>query len=133
MCNLGNEDALANRWFRGVQTTDDKGRVDFDTCFPGWYSGRTIHIHFTVRVGDTDIATSQLFFKDDLSDSIIETEPLYGDRGARDTTNANDGVVHGSPLLDRVLLETERMSDGALLAYKTLVVRSSTADALCTL
>jgi protocatechuate 3,4-dioxygenase beta subunit len=37
----------SKHYFRGVQTTVDNGRVDFDTCFPGWYMGRCIHIHFT--------------------------------------------------------------------------------------
>ncbi|WP_426752119.1 hypothetical protein [Myxococcus sp. Y35] len=43
-CTSGDAEARAARWFRGVQTTDANGRVNFDTCFPGWYSSRTIHI-----------------------------------------------------------------------------------------
>jgi protocatechuate 3,4-dioxygenase beta subunit len=132
MCTFGNEQARAGRWFRGVQTSGSDGRVDFDSCFPGWYSGRTIHIHFTVRVGDTQYVTSQLFFDDTLTDAIIANEPLYDARGKRDTRNTNDEVI-GSASVDDYVFQTRRMDDGAMLAWKTLVVRSSTSDALCDL
>src|SRR6185503_5344320 len=131
MCTQNDAEALASRWFRGVQTTDASGRVDFDTCFPGWYKGRTIHIHFTIRVNDTEYVTSQLFFPDALDDEIVNNEPLYKDRGARDTTNQTDGVVSGEAVGDYTLAYA-RMSDGAMQAWKALVIRSSLADALCT-
>jgi hypothetical protein len=113
-----------------VQTTDADGRVDFDTCFPGWYSSRTIHIHFTIRVNDTEYVTSQLVFDDALSDEIVNTQQLYNTRGARDTTNANDTVISAASAPD-YSFQTQRMSDGALLAWKTLVIRSSLSNASC--
>src|SRR5262249_22940034 len=122
--------ARAARWFRGVQTTDSNGRVDFNTCFPGWYSSRTIHIHFTIRINRTEYVTSQLFFDDALDDETVNTQPLYNARGARDTTNQNDTVIAPSSVADYTF-QTARMSDGAMLAWKTLVVRSSTASTLC--
>jgi len=132
ICTLGDPEAIASRWMRGVQTTDKAGRVDFDTVFPGWYGGRTIHIHFQVRIGGTEYVTSQLFFDDALSDEIIASEPVYSDRGPRDTTNASDGVIGGGDL-DNVLLMAERQSDGAMLAWRALVIRSSAGDPLCQL
>lgn len=130
MCTLGDPEAMASRWMRGVQVTDKDGRVDFDTCFPGWYGGRTIHIHIQIRIGGNDYLTSQLFFDDALCDEIIDGQPIYSDRGPRDTTNANDGVIGGGDI-DNVVLMTERQSDGAMLAWRAIVVRSSTADPLC--
>ncbi|WP_235880298.1 protocatechuate 3,4-dioxygenase [Polyangium aurulentum] len=130
MCTKNDEHALASRFFRGVQTTDADGRVDFDSCFPGWYSGRTIHIHFTVRVGPDEYVTSQLFFPDTLSDEIIATQPIYDERGARDTTNQNDGVIAADAAADYTL-QTAKMPDGALQAWKVLVIRSSLATAQC--
>jgi protocatechuate 3,4-dioxygenase beta subunit len=127
MCTLNDPNALQARWFRGVQTTDAKGRVDFDTCFPGWYSGRTIHIHFTVRLSGTEYVTSQLYFDDALDDEIVETQPLYDTRGARDTKNASDHIYPGSGYV----FQTQRTPDGAMLAWKTLVIRSSTSTQLC--
>ncbi|NBD11267.1 dioxygenase family protein [Corallococcus silvisoli] len=129
-CTSGDAVARAARWFRGVQTTDANGRVDFDTCFPGWYSSRTIHIHFTVRVGGQEFVTSQLFFDDTVNDDIVNTQPLYNTRGPRDTTNANDNVVSADSV-GNYLFTTQRMADGAMLASKTLVIRSSLDSAQC--
>jgi protocatechuate 3,4-dioxygenase beta subunit len=132
MCTSNDEEARAGRWFRGVQTTDAGGRVEFDTCFPGWYSSRTIHVHFTVRIGGTEYVTSQLVFDDTLDDEIVASQPIYKDRGARDTKNTNDNVVGGATVTDYTF-QTQRMSDGAMLAWKALVVRSSTASELCSI
>ena len=62
-CNPNDPEARAARWFRGVQTTDADGRVDFDTCFPGWYSGRAIHIHFTVQIAGAESELRKLGFR----------------------------------------------------------------------
>ncbi|NMO18699.1 protocatechuate 3,4-dioxygenase [Pyxidicoccus fallax] len=129
-CTSGDATARAARWFRGVQTTDANGRVEFDTCFPGWYSSRTIHIHFTIRVNGNEYVTSQLFFDDALDDEIVNTQPLYNTRGPRDTTNSNDTVISADSVADYVF-QTERMPDGAMLAWKTLVIRSSLDSAQC--
>ncbi len=129
-CNPDDPESRAARWFRGVQTTDADGRVEFDTCFPGWYSGRAIHIHFTIKVAGNESVTSQLYFEDSLNDDIIGTQPLYNTRGQRDTLNTADMVVAQEQLAD-FILQTQKMQDGALLAWKTLIVRSSTGTPLC--
>lgn len=116
------EDAAqaAKHYFRGVQTTDANGRVDFDTCLPGWYRGRTIHIHFTVSLGGKDF-TSQLVFDDALMTEIFTSHGEYSEFGTPDTTNATDNIVSNGDLA-RYTLTTARMSDGAMLASKELVV-----------
>ena len=38
----------SSHFLRGLQTTDANGLVSFATIFPGWYSGRAIHIHVHV-------------------------------------------------------------------------------------
>ncbi|WP_408888628.1 protocatechuate 3,4-dioxygenase [Myxococcus faecalis] len=129
-CTSDDPSATSARWFRGVQVTDADGRCDFDTCFPGWYSSRTVHIHFTVRLGEAEYVTSQLFFDDALNDDIINHQPLYDTRGPRDTTNANDNVVSAESVND-YLFQTARQDDGALLAWKTLIIRSSLDTAQC--
>lgn len=131
MCTNNDPSALAARYFRGKQTSDPRGRVDFDTCFPGWYHGRTVHVHFTVRVAGTELATSQLVFDDALVDELM-TQPIYKDRGRRDTTNAVDNVMAGGNLADYTF-RVDRMDGGALLASKALVLRSSTTTKLCSL
>lgn len=111
----------SKHYFRGVQTTDSAGRVDFDSCFPGWYRGRTIHVHFTVTSGGKSF-TSQLVFEQSFVNEIFTSHPEYKGFGLPDTTNASDNVV-GNANLATYIASTARMSDGALLAYKDLVVR----------
>ena len=42
----------SNRTFmRGIQRTNAKGLALFRTVYPGWYQGRTVHIHVKVHVG----------------------------------------------------------------------------------
>jgi protocatechuate 3,4-dioxygenase beta subunit len=119
MCLKDQADS-AKHYFRGVQTTDAEGRVDFDTCFPGWYRGRTVHIHFTVTL-DGKSFTSQLVFDQSLVQEIFSSHPEYSPFGQPDTTNANDNVV-GNQDLSTFTLTTAKMSDGAMLASRMLVV-----------
>ena len=111
---------VARHYFRGVQTTDAAGRVDFDSCFPGWYRGRAIHIHYTVSLVGRSF-TSQLLFDQALVTDIFGNHAEYRPFGQPDTPNARDSVVRTGSL-DSYLLGTARMSDGALLAAKQLVV-----------
>jgi protocatechuate 3,4-dioxygenase beta subunit len=129
-CTGNDSDFTSHIYFRGRQTTDASGVVYFDTCFPGWYSSRTIHVHMTIRVGGTAYVTTQLGFDDTLDDEIIASQPLYDARGKRDTTNATDTVLPATGLAD-YLFQTAKMSDGAMLAWKTLVLRSSLDETLC--
>lgn len=76
-------------FLRGHQFTNSSGQVIFDTIFPGWYPGRTVHIHFMVITAETSF-TSQLYFNQSLADEIYETH--YQQHGMPVTSNANDGI-----------------------------------------
>jgi protocatechuate 3,4-dioxygenase beta subunit len=128
-CTGGDPDFTSHVYFRGKQTTGADGVAAFDTCFPGWYPGRTIHVHMTLSVGGQEYVTTQLGFDDALDDAIISTQPLYDTRGARDTTNASDGVF--APNHTDYVFEARQMPDGALLAWKTIVLRSALSESLC--
>ncbi|MBK6460777.1 MAG: hypothetical protein IPF92_07185 [Myxococcales bacterium] len=106
-------------YFRGVQTTNQEGRVDFDTCFPGWYRGRAIHIHYTVTANGKSF-TSQLLFDQALIQEVFSTHPEYKGFGQPDTPNASDNVVRGGDLAS-FTLAASRLPDGALMAAKVLV------------
>ena len=80
-----------SRFLRGHQRASATGLVIFDTIYPGWYLGRTPHIHLKVSVGGNAIHTGQLFFADAVSDVVYRTAP-YAARGARQGTNASDGI-----------------------------------------
>jgi protocatechuate 3,4-dioxygenase beta subunit len=78
-------------FLRGVQKTDAKGLAIFKTIYPGWYQGRTVHIHVTVHVGGNVVHTGQLYFDDALTDKVYAKAP-YSARPSRTTRNANDSV-----------------------------------------
>jgi protocatechuate 3,4-dioxygenase beta subunit len=126
-CSLGDTEARQQSFFRGTQLTDDAGRVDFDTCYPGGYSGRALHIHFTIRREGQPWVTSQLYYPEDLTREIYESHPEYVPFGQPDTINSTDGIFQGA---DEVLA-TARQADGVLLAWKTLVLRAALEDELC--
>ena len=48
---VASEGTSGKQYLRGLQLTDANGAVRFAAIFPGWYSGRAVHIHFKVRVG----------------------------------------------------------------------------------
>ena len=91
----------SENWLRGYQVTDAGGVAAFATIYPGWYPGRTVHIHFKVRT-DPDSAqgyefTSQLFFDDALTDQVL-AQPPYNVQGSR-TLNSQDGIYDDLLLL----------------------------------
>jgi protocatechuate 3,4-dioxygenase beta subunit len=87
------------KFLRGYQTTDSNGAVHFTTIYPGWYGGRTVHIHAKIRVFSGSQAVyenvTQLFFDDSITDQVYTTSP-YNQRGARDTRNATDSIYSGA-------------------------------------
>ncbi len=78
-------------FLRGIQLTDAQGLCGFDTIYPGWYTGRTVHIHVKVHVGGKVVHTGQLFFADSLTDKVFQTG-VYKARPDRDTRNGADGI-----------------------------------------
>ena len=125
--------ARAARFFRGHRMTDAQGIAWFNTCFPGWYRGRAIHVHFTVRRSSragSEYLTSQVSFPTDLITELCLSHPDYSAHGLPDTANTADSVFP-SDSVDDYLLATQRMSDGALLAWRTVIIRSSLADSIC--
>ena len=130
MCTGDDPAYGAKLYFRGKQTTDADGKVAFDSCFPGWYHGRTVHVHLTISVGGERFVTTQVCFDDALVDEIVTTHPDYFGRGPRDARNTTDGVFDPKAFGD-YLLTTARMNDGAMLASKTVELRRSTEEPLC--
>lgn len=46
--NSADASNINNTMFRGIQFSNDNGILQFDTTFPGHYTGRTTHIHGTL-------------------------------------------------------------------------------------
>ena len=89
----GTLDTTGETFLRGTQMTDDNGLVQFRTIYPGWYRGRTTHIHYKVFLDETTVLTSQIFFPDALSEYLFLNVDPYMRDTTRDTVNANDGIA----------------------------------------
>ncbi|MFV0291913.1 MAG: intradiol ring-cleavage dioxygenase [Paracoccus sp. (in: a-proteobacteria)] len=87
------EDTEDQTFLRGTQMTDDGGVVSFQTIYPGWYRGRTTHIHFKVFLDEKTVLTGQVFFPDALSQYIFDNDIEYIRSGSRDTVNRNDNIA----------------------------------------
>jgi protocatechuate 3,4-dioxygenase beta subunit len=87
------------KYLRGAQVTNSDGIVEFVTVYPGWYQGRTVHIHGKVHVDNQTALTTQFFFDDEVSDRVYERSP-YSQHSGRDVSNDNDGIFDRSLLLD---------------------------------
>jgi protocatechuate 3,4-dioxygenase beta subunit len=84
-------------WLRGYQLTDANGMVSFTTIIPGWYSGRTTHIHLRLRStydssDNSGTNTMQVFFDQTLIDTLATSVSPYSSEGTNPTTNATDRV-----------------------------------------
>lgn len=80
-------------FLRGGQLTDASGVAAFRTIWPGWYEGRTPHIHAKVFLDTRTTLTCQLFVPDALSEYLYENVPAYKRPRKRDTLNSNDGIA----------------------------------------
>jgi len=96
-------------FLRGIQRTDAKGVAVLKTIYPGWYPGRTVHIHAQVHAGGSVVHTGQLFFPDRLTDTVYKRAP-YKNRPNRSTRNANDSIfVNGG---SRSILKLTKSGSG---------------------
>jgi protocatechuate 3,4-dioxygenase beta subunit len=83
--------ASSRTFLRGMQRTNASGLALLKTIYPGWYQGRTVHVHVKVHVGGNVVHTGQLYFPDSLTDKVFRKAP-YKSRPARTTRNSNDFV-----------------------------------------
>ncbi|MCU0698583.1 MAG: protocatechuate 3,4-dioxygenase [Myxococcaceae bacterium] len=122
-CTGNTADALASKWLRGYQVASSDGRVTIDGIFPGWYSGRTCHVHFIVTANGQRYVTSQLFFAEALTTAVYTQHTSYRSRGNQDTSLARDNVISQSGLsVADASMSFAQQSDGALVCWKAITV-----------
>jgi protocatechuate 3,4-dioxygenase beta subunit len=109
-------------FLRGTQVTDRAGGVRFRTIYPGWYLGRTPHVHLKVRVG-AKAATTQLYFLDEVTNAVYARAP-YDGHPNRDTTNVTDRFLGPIANKSLVMWTMEREGDG-YVAAATIALRTS--------
>ncbi len=86
------------RYLRGAQVTNADGIVQFTTIWPGWYRGRTVHVHLMVHVSNQRVLTTQVFFDEALNTKVFAEQP-YAQHTGRDSFNNDDGIFEESLLL----------------------------------
>jgi protocatechuate 3,4-dioxygenase beta subunit len=121
---------LATTHGRGAQKSDTDGVVEFDTVFPGHYTGRATHIHMMSTTGaevlsngtftgGTATHIGQVFMDQDLISQVETTSP-YSTNQQQLTTNAQDSIAISEatdshdPFLNYVMLG-DSISDGLLM------------------
>lgn len=82
---------ITGSFLRGIQRTDAKGVAAFTTIYPGWYPGRTVHVHVKVSLGGNVVHTGQLYFPDAVTDAVYRRKP-YSRRPNRDPRNTGDPI-----------------------------------------
>ena len=88
-----NVDTSGSKYMRGTQITDARGEAMFRSIYPGWYRGRTVHVHFKIIIDDKDLLTGQMYFPDALSQYIFANVGAYRRNTSRNTFNGNDELA----------------------------------------
>lgn len=109
----GNVDLTGETFLRGTGITDENGRVEIATIYPGWYPGRAVHIHFKVHLPGNMEVTSQLYFPDETNEAVHQ-QPPYDTLGSPNTTNAQDGILNATPDKERLLVTLSPDGSGYL-------------------
>jgi protocatechuate 3,4-dioxygenase beta subunit len=116
------QEGTAGRTFmRGIQRTDKSGLASFTTVYPGWYEGRTVHIHVRVYLGGSVVHPGQLFFPDALTDAVYRRAP-YNRRPARTTRNATDSIFRNGG--SRSMLRLAKRGNGYVARITMGVARA---------
>jgi protocatechuate 3,4-dioxygenase beta subunit len=85
-------------YLRGAQVADRNGVVQFTTIYPGWYRGRTVHVHLRLHVDRKTVMTTQLYFDEAVNDAVFATSP-YDQHTGRETRNEDDSIYDPSGLV----------------------------------
>jgi len=134
-CNAGGiysdvvaEGTAGHHFLRGYQITNGGGIAHFTTILPGWYRGRTVHIHVKIRTtgpdGNAYEFTSQLYFTQDFTTAYLAQAP-YAGNGTPDTINAND--MHYADGGDQLLLNPNQTDMGYEATFAIALDLSDTA------
>jgi protocatechuate 3,4-dioxygenase beta subunit len=115
---------LGQKWLRGHQVSDEHGNVRFLTIYPGWYNGRTVHIHFRVRKFNGSAVTfnftSQLYFSDAISNAVFARAAPYSSRPNRNPASNTQDNIYNPVMLTRLADNTDH-----LLASFNIVINAN--------
>jgi protocatechuate 3,4-dioxygenase beta subunit len=122
----GRASSKSETHLRGTQMTDADGKVTFRSVYPGWYPGRTPHIHVKVFLDTTTVLTGQIYFPDDLSARVYRDRAPYDQRPVADMTNDRDFLFKaGEREGGGIVLATEEKDGGLISAALVIAVDRS--------
>jgi protocatechuate 3,4-dioxygenase beta subunit len=103
-------DNPGTNFLRGAQKTNANGVATFLTIYPGYYSGRAVHIHVKVHVGGDVVHTGQLFFPAAVTNAVYRKAPYRSHGTTPDTPNASDAIYRNGG--DKGMLRLRRNGTG---------------------
>ena len=118
----GVQGSQGTTFLRGIQKTDANGLATFKTIYPGYYPGRTVHVHVKVHLGGNVVHTGQLYFADATTDTAYKAAP-YSSRPARAMRNAGDSIYRNGG--KRSQLTVRKRSAGGYLGAIAMGVHRS--------
>jgi protocatechuate 3,4-dioxygenase beta subunit len=105
--------APGKTYLRGTQFADTDGLTSFRTIYPSWYRGRAPHIHFKVILESREVAVSQLYFPDKVSDRVYADFSAYKPRSRdRDGSSYNDNDMFQRGRIGGAFCEVTKDSQG---------------------
>jgi protocatechuate 3,4-dioxygenase beta subunit len=119
--NFASEGTAGLTWMRGVQFTNANGFATFRTIYPGWYSGRTTHLHLKVYPQAGWELNTQLYFHDPFTAQVY-TQADYVARGPKNTSNAADGFFAPELMLTTKAVRDPLTGEFLVAAGHTIVV-----------
>lgn len=120
----GYDSQAGQTYLRGYQITNANGEVEFITIFPGWYPGRTCHIHFQVYVSSSYAAISQLAFIDSAKNALYSENPSIYTKGTDPVSIASDGIFSDGYTYQLATL-TPNAATGGYNSYLEVTVQGS--------
>ena len=114
-------DYSSNHFLRGRQISDADGVVKFQSIFPGWYNGRSTHIHVHIyNATGTSLLVTQIAFPEGDDSAVVEVNAAsdYGyTKGMSGYTyNANDNVF-GDGVANELATISGSVSEGYTLDH----------------
>ncbi|MDX2288254.1 MAG: intradiol ring-cleavage dioxygenase [Hyphomicrobiaceae bacterium] len=125
----GSVSAKGRTHLRGTQFTDADGTASFTSVYPGWYPGRTPHIHLKVFLDARTVLTAQAYFPDETSARVYRSQAAYAARPVADTTNARDFIFRRSTREGGSIVFTMRETSALLEAALVIAVDRKASSA----
>lgn len=119
------KDMRNEHFLRGRQVTDPNGRVAYTSIFPGWYQGRSTHIHVHVYSSKgQSLLITQIAFPEGPNSAVVQvnasTANGYTKGMAGYTYNAQDGVFSDG-VSDEMSTVTGSVASGYTLTHTIFV------------